>query len=216
MIEILVAMIVFALVSYGMYSVMFSSSRAGDKSTDISEVSADARRGFNRLVRDTRESQAFDNPSSTEYTVEIDFDGDGTIEPTPADPSGNYERLTFAFVVDPTNKQGTITVSDGSNTEVLMDHVDCIRKADNTCFPVFTFSSSRLLDLDTTGPTGSGSPDGVTSAFELDVAPTIGNNNGILDGDEINFIDRVSYAMTIKVNKNTTNFYGEAQLRNRR
>jgi prepilin-type N-terminal cleavage/methylation domain-containing protein len=208
LVELLVGLSLLAMVSVGMYSILFSSSRAADTTVNVADASAEARRGFNRLVRDTREAQAFQSPSTSGYTVEIDFDGDGVIEPVPSDPTGNYERLTFRFN-QLTGGFGTITVSDGTSTEVLVDEVDCIRRADGTCYAMFTFSSSRLLDYDT-------NQDGVTSAAELDVAPTIGNSNNVLDGDEVGFIDRVSYALRIRVEDGFTNFYAEAQLRNRR
>jgi type II secretory pathway pseudopilin PulG len=208
MIELLVAILLLSIISVGMYTLVFSSNKAGNTTQEAAEVSADVRRGFNRLVRDTREATAFEVPSPTKYTIEVDFNGDGVITPIPSDPTGNYERLSFEFR-QASDGQGTIEISDGVNTEVLMDHVDCIKNGAGVCYPVFTFGSSRLLDLDT-------NQDGVTSPAELDVAPTIGNNNGLLDGDEINFIDRVSYALKVTINKQVQNFYAEAQLRNRR
>lgn len=208
LVELLVGLSLLAIVSIGMYSVLFSSSRAADTTTNLADASAEVRRGFNRLVRDTREAQSFLDPTVTGYTVEIDFDGDGVIEPVPADPTGNYERLSFAFN-EVGGGFGTVTVSDGTTTEILMEQVDCVRDAAGDCYAMFTYSSSRLLDYDT-------DQDGVTSAAELDAAPTIGNNNNVLDGDEVQFVDRVSYALRVRVEERSTIFYAEAQLRNRR
>lgn len=206
-IEMLVAMFVLSVVSVAMYQVLFSVTRGSEQSKNIVRTSEEARLGFNRLVRDTREGRELKTPTVTSYTVEIDFDGNGTIEPTPADPMGSYERITFTFN-EAADGQGTISATAAGSTEVLMTAVDCIRKADDTCNPVFTYRSSRL-EYDANA-------DGVTSTAELDVAAGVGNNNGVLDGNELGLLDVVAFAVSVNQGGATESFYAEAQLRNQR
>jgi prepilin-type N-terminal cleavage/methylation domain-containing protein len=206
-IEVLIAMAVFSTVAVAMYQVLFSARYGSQRSTDIVRSSEEARLGFNRLVRDTREGRGIKAPSDTSFTVEIDFNGNGTIEPTPADPLGSYEVITYTFIPSASGA-GTITATAGGVTEVLMAGVDCVRKADNTCYPVFTYRSSRL-EYDANG-------DGVTSWQELDTAESVGNKNGLLDGVELGLVDIVAFALRVTQGDTTETFYAEAQLRNQR
>ena len=200
-IELLVSIGVFSLVSVGMYQVLFSATEGSEAAQDGITVSEEARLGFNRLVRDTREADTLAAISSTSFDVVIDFDGNGTIQPTPADPAGDYERLTISF----DRAARTISMSPGpGNKEVLMRGVRCIVETP-TC-SVFSFSSSRL-EFDTDG-------NGVTTAAELEIA--VGNGNGTIDGSEIGFIDIVSFSMKVQDGGAQTDFYADAQLRNRR
>lgn len=207
LVEFLVAIFVFSAISIAMYQVLFMTTRGSERAKDIVNTSEEARLGFNRLVRDTREGREVKSPSSQSFTVDIDFNGNGTIEPSPPDPLGSYESVRFDF--NPvTGGFGTVTVTAAGSTETLMDGVDCIRKTDGTCNPAFTYRSSRL-EYDANA-------DGVTSSAELDAAPSIGNNNGVLDGNEIALVDVVAFALRVKVGGSIENFYAEAQLRNQR
>jgi prepilin-type N-terminal cleavage/methylation domain-containing protein len=207
LVELLVAMFVFSLISVGMYQLLFSASRSSQLSRNVVKTSEEARLGFNRLVRDTREGREIRNPSSTSFNVQIDFNGNGTIEATPADPVGSYESITFTFN-ESVGGLGTITATAGGVTEVLMTGVDCVRKSDNTCNPVFTYRSSRLeYDSNTSG---------ITSTTELDAASGVGNNNGLLDGSELGLIDTVAFALRIEQGTSRETFYAQAQLRNLR
>lgn len=194
----------FAVVSVGFYTVMFSVSSGSDRTTSVSGVSQEARLGFNRLVRDTREGQALRSAQSSSYSVDIDFNGNGSIQPTPADPSGDYERVRFQFNPS-SNRRGTVTL----NGEVLMRGVDCLRDGSGNCRqPVFTYSSGRL-EYDS-------NKNGSVSAGEIDQAPGVGNNNGALDGDELGFISEVTIAMQVTEDEATSEFFTQVQLRNQR
>lgn len=204
LVEMLVAMGLFAAVSVGFYSVMFSVSAGSDTTTSVAGVSQEARLGFNRMVRDTREGEIVSAVQSRSYSVDIDFNGNGTIEPTPSEPSGDYERVKFQF--NPaSNRRGTVTL----NGEVLMRGVDCLRDGSGNCRqPVFSYSSGRLeYDSDNNGS---------VSATELDQAPGIGNNNGALDGDELGFISEVTIALQVTEDDATSEFLTQVQLRNQR
>lgn len=209
LIELLVTLGLLSVVSVGFYQVLFSSTRAVDTAQNAIAVSEEARLGFNRLVRDTRESERIVGPTATSFTVEIDFDASGAIEASPAaGPAlGNFERLTFTF--NPAGAgNGTITVAGGGLSEVLMRGVDCVRKPDNSCHDVFTYASSRL-EYDTSG-------DGRSSAAEIQAALDT-SPDGLLDSvPELGAIDVVEFALTMQVGEATETFYSEAQLRNQR
>ena len=83
LVEVLVTMFVFAIVSVGFYQVMFSGSRGADTSQRVVNISEEARLGFNRLIRDTREATSLDCPpvgsvcpGANGYSIIVDFDGD--------------------------------------------------------------------------------------------------------------------------------------------
>ena len=203
LIELLVGMALFSLASVGFYQVLFAGSTGAKTSQAAARVSEEARLGLNRLVRDTREAADLKDATANSYRIEINFDGNPSPDPVPSDPAGDYELLIVEW--NPVSR--TVTLSNGVTTEVLMRDVDCIRKADNSCQDVFRYTSSRL-EYDTNG-------DGVSSGLpELDQAPSLGNNNGVLDGQEPRFIDAVKFSFRVEKVGRSTNFYAEAQMRN--
>ncbi|MGH2755884.1 MAG: PulJ/GspJ family protein [Actinomycetota bacterium] len=210
MIEMLVTMFILSVVTTAFFQLLMAVTRGSKTSRSVVEVSEEARMGLNRIVRDTRESNDLTNVSATSFTVASDYDGDGTIEAQPSESYGNYETLTFTFN-EAADGNGTITASNGVDSEVMMRGVDCIRKTDGTCHDIFSFASSRLEYN-----TSSANDIGVTTAAELDDAPGVGNNNNIVDGQELDFIDSVRVALTIRMGESDENFYAEAQLRNNR
>jgi len=206
LIEVLVTMAIFSVVSVGFYQLLFATTRGSRTAESVARVSEEARLGLNRLVRDAREASDVLSPTTTSYRILVDFDGDGNMigDAVPSDPAGNYEDLTVTW------SQGakTISLSNGVTTEVLMRGVDCVRKTDGTCQAMFTYSSSRL-EYDTNG-------NGVTSATELDLAPSLGNGNGVLDAQELNFVDGITYSFKVEHGDSDEDFYAEAQMRNQR
>jgi prepilin-type N-terminal cleavage/methylation domain-containing protein len=211
LIELLVAITVFAVISTSFYTLLFTVQRGTDTAQAVARVSEEARLGFNRMVRDTREGKAIvsASPDPEWFTVEVDFNADGIITPWPdANPMGDYEELTFHFN-DASGDSGQILLND----EVLMREVKCVKDGSGACKPVFSFSSNRLeYDWD-----GSG----ITSWQELDEAPSrgvigVGNDNGVLDDGELPFISSVTFHIRVRHEDSSSVYYAEAQLRNRR
>ncbi|MGH2806712.1 MAG: PulJ/GspJ family protein [Actinomycetota bacterium] len=237
LIEILVAMTLFSILSIGFYQVMFSGVDGSQTARNVAQISEEARLGFNRMLRDTREAggHCFDAPSGScglvtatppaltgdqSYSVEVDFDGNGVVDYA-AD-----EFLRFAF----DSAAGTITVASlnadltvRSGPEVLVSGVRPIPTTVDPSPPdVFTYSSN-YLEYDH-NPT-----DGVTNWQEIDRPPTgvvgVGDADDCLDQvglcnannlREISFISNISYAFQVGVDGRFSTFYGEASLRNRR
>lgn len=197
-IEVLVAMSLFAVLAVGFYQVMFASTRNSDQTTSIAHVSEEARLGFNRMVRDTREADTIESADPNTYNVKVDFNRDGSFDNP--NPAGDYEDLTFRFVAS----DKVITL----NGEPLVRGVEKITGLD-----VFQYSSNFL--------TYDWNADGVTTWQELDVAGShgisgVGDSNGSLSAGEFPYISSVTYSFRVSENSRSAEFYGEAQIRNKR
>ena len=210
LIEVLVAMSLFAVLSIGFYQVMFSGIRGAETGESVARISEEARLAFNRMVRDTREATAFactgpsDGGCITEssFQIEVDFNGDGEIHNPPelrsnGTPETDYERVTLAY--DDTTDMITL------NGEALIDGV---RQVGTT--PVFTYSSN-LLQYDADA-------DGTTTWEEIDGSsdPGIGDGDDAIDESELQFLTSVSFAFEVQEEDRASEFFAEAQIRNRR
>lgn len=203
MIEVLITIGLFSVIAVGFYSVMFSGINSGDTTEAVVNISSEARSGFNRMVRDTREAQRIIplSPPGEAYRVLIDFDDD-TFFLNP-NLEGDFEDLVFRCV-GCSPGPGRITL----NNETLMGGV-----IQQGARPVFAFASN-LLEYDWDN-------DGVTSCLELDQAAShgvvgVGNGNNACDGGEQLFLSNVTFALSVRDDGRTTDFFAQAQLRNRR
>jgi prepilin-type N-terminal cleavage/methylation domain-containing protein len=198
LIEILVSLSLFAVVTVGFYQVLFSGATGADTAKSVTRISEEARLGFNRIVRDTREASALSGPSSTSYNVKIDFNSDGLFENP--NVTGDYENLTFTYSA--TDREIRL------NGETLIAGVEPIGSR-----PVFDYGSN-LLEYDW-------NRNGVTEWQEIDAAPShgvsgVGNNNGLLDGNEPDLVSSVIFSFSVVVDDRESEFFSEAQIRNRR
>jgi prepilin-type N-terminal cleavage/methylation domain-containing protein len=190
LVELLVTMGIFALVSVGFYSLLFASQRGAGTSQDVNEISQEARLGLNRMIRDTREAGTLTDVTATGYTVEIDFDGDGVIE------ASEFEVVVFAYDAGGSR----LTIGNGTTTETLIGGVSPISGV-----AMFTYDSNRL-EYDANN-------DGKTTVAELDAAQASG---ATLTTDKSAYLSNVSYAFRISKGDSVASFYSQAQLRNRR
>lgn len=205
LVEILVTISILAVVTSGFYMVMLSGTESSQTTRSLAQVGEEARLGFNRILRDTRQADTITGNTASAYTIRVDYNDDGLYQ-TP-NAQGDYEILTYAF----DQASGRITISaTGAGTQTLMDGVEQVPGED-----VFSYSSNRL-EYDWNG-------DGVTTLAELQNAGSFGVT---LTAAEIQaFISSVNYAVRIRDDSCTeagadrcgrTIFYGQAQLRNRR
>jgi prepilin-type N-terminal cleavage/methylation domain-containing protein len=199
LVEILVAIAIFSVVSVGFYSVMLSGVRSSDTTESVVRISEEARLGLNRMVRDTREGDSLESAAPTSYNVRVDFDEDGFYDNP--NTKGDFENLTFAFVAGSGGVPGRITL----NGSTLIDGVRAIPGQD-----VFTYYSSNLVE--------DADDNGIAEWEELDASGSVGvgNGNGVLDSGELPFITNVRYAVRVEAEDRATEFYAEAQLRNLR
>ena len=199
MVEILVSIFVFAVVSAGFYQVLLAQTRGSDVARSVVRMSDEASFAFNRMVRDTREADSISAASTSpmSYTVKVNFNGDAYYENPNA--QGDYEILTFAY--------DAATNSITLNGETLMAGVVSACGKD-----MFTYSSN-FLEYDW-------NDNGVTTWQEIDQASTygvvgVGNNDGILNSAEFPYLTTVSYAVRMGTCAKGTDFYATSQLRNR-
>ncbi len=219
-VEVLVAVVVFGIVTTGLYQVLTAQAGVADRTRSISHIADEARLGFNRMVRDVREADAITwvGPSGNEFTIQVNYDGNAFYENP--NSQGDDEILTYTY--DPVADTITLcnatdhTGCNSSNTEVLMSGVETIGST-----PVFTFTSNNL-DYDW-GNDAGGAPDGVTSWREIDEASDpathnivgVGNDNGVLDGAEFPFLTTLSLAIKQTDGERATDFNSRVQMRNK-
>jgi prepilin-type N-terminal cleavage/methylation domain-containing protein len=198
-VEVLVAMFVFALISTGFYQVMIAQTKSLDTTRSTSRIGEEARVAFNRMVRDTREADVISAASAngTSYTIKVNYNSDGLYQNP--NSNGDNEILTFAYD-DPTD---TITL----NGETLMSGV--IPASGQQMFE-FT---SNALEYDWLG-------DGTTSWLDVDQASCashgvtgVGDCSNTLTPAEYPHLTGVEFA--ISDTNGTTTFFATAQLRNR-
>ncbi len=223
-VELLVGITLLSIIGAGLVSVMLAVARATDSTTSSVRVSEEARLGLNRLIRDTREAGWIDLSSTDptvshdSFTVKIDFDADGAFtNPSSGMANGNYEVITYAY--DAANDRITVT-APGVGTETLIRGVDCVNDGGVCTSDVFTFTSNRL-EYD---GTVDGVTDGVTTLREINAAACPPNNlttldpscNGTLVAQELAVVTNVNIAVELTAAGRSSDYYGEAQLRNRR
>ena len=198
LIELLVVVSLLSIVLIAMYQVLFSGVRSTDTTRVLVDVSEEARAGFNRMVRDTREAERItavaDDGSS--FTVEIDFDGD---EVTDVEETFTWDAGTE-----------TVTLRDESapagETEVLMDGV-----VPPAGVPAFSFSSNDL-EWDTI------TNDGISDLDEISAG--LADEGDGIDSDELFYITNVTFNLVVTSEDadivRDSDFVAEAQLRNSR
>lgn len=207
-VELLVSIALFSVLSIGFYQVLFSGVRGSDTTRSVVRISEEARLAFNRMVRDTREAANFSctGPAAgacidgNSYTVNIDFNGDGLFlnSGEAGAVPGDYERVTFVYDGDAIKLNG----------QTLIDGVERIAGK-----PIFDYSSN-LLQYDT-APVGG---DGTTTWQEIDAStdPGVGNQDGLINQNELQYMTSVVFSFQVREENRVSEFYAEAQLRNRR
>lgn len=199
--EVLISLVVLSLVSIGMYTIMFSSTRNADVAEAVTDVSAEARFGINRMLRETREADSLlctpACPTATSYSIAVDYDQNG-VYGTP-NPDGTHEIVTFEY--DAAGRR--ILIRAGAQMETLIAGVEQVAGRD-----IFTYWSNRL-EYDTNG-------DGRVTWQEIDQTAGLGNTNSTLDDPELGYVTNVGYALRVTSGTRSGEFLAEAQLRNRR
>lgn len=200
LVELLVALGLLSLISISFFSVMLSGSRGARVAESGVDVSAEARQGLNRMIRDVREAETLQFPiDGNRFTVAIDFNRDGDT----ADP-GEVETFTYNAGA------GTITLTVGSQTETLVDGVSQVSGE-----PIFRYGSN-FLEFDQDG-------DGIVTCSEADTPPlgkSGGDRSGTCNDAELPFLTNVDFSFRVTSgdgdSERDEEFHAQAQLRNRR
>jgi prepilin-type N-terminal cleavage/methylation domain-containing protein len=206
LVELLVTLLLLSIVGVAMYQLLFSVAGGTQTAENLARVSDEARLGFNRMVRDTREGQEIQSvsPDQSSFTVAVDFDANGVITAAPSqNAAGDYEELTFSF--NESARQIRL------NGELLMSGVECAGAC--SAQPVFNFASEDLRY--------DWNANGVTTWQELDAAPSqsvvgVGNGNGLLDEFELPYVTSVTFHVRVVKGASASTFFARAQLRNNR
>ncbi len=205
LVEVLVAIGIFGAVTAAFYQVLFAGSGASRTARSVSEVSSEARLGLNRMIRDTRQASTITSATPTSYTIEVDFDGTGSITQAPAqNGGGDYEQLSFLLqngrmYIEACN---VIQGADcGEQKSVLIEGV-----GPQGTDPVFLYSSNHL-EFDWNS-------DGVATQSEIDAAGSHGYT--LTPAQRLSYLSEVRYAMKVTDGKASTVFAAHAQLRSKR
>ena len=216
LIELLVSIVLVSLVGSIVFSTMMATQRAAESSRQVNDLNEEARLVLNRMSRELREAQritAVTNPmgpgysatSDTSVTFEVDFNGNGIIEPTAADP----EELTYFFDVSAQQLQ---LQAGGSALPVLAANV--------ASFQVNFTSRKYVYDGTTTASGGvcgtvTGTKDGVIDWQEVDgnSALLYGNCNAVLD-TELTVVDSVFIDLKVLFGAKQQQYQTQVDLRN--
>lgn len=212
LVEMLIAMLLFGVLMTVVGTAVVTASKASSSNRQYNDINEEARTALNRMTRELREAQAvvavtnpygsaatgYDPTRPSSITFDVDFSGNGVIEPNAADP----EELTYTY--DPVAQRLTLSAA-GQSTPVLASNV--------TGFRLSFFSRVYRLGaytLDT-------NHDGIISWEELDADPSgkYGNQNSTLDSAELRYIDSITIDLTVLKGTHQQVYSTQVDLRNR-
>ena len=209
LVELIAATTLFLVLSVITFTTVMVAAHQVRSNRDYNDINEEARVMLNRMSREIREAKAivaatnpykptgFDPVNTTQsFTFDVDFNGDGTIQPDAADP----EELTYTY--DPTQHRVTLHAA-GVDYPILAANV--------TSFSIDY--TSRLYAYD--GADGS-AKDGVVHWWELDADPShqVGNGDGQLN-TELSSIDAVTISFTVFKGTHQQKYRTQIDLRNR-
>ena len=216
LVELLVSIVLVGLIGSIIFSSVMATQRAAESSRQTNDLNEEARLVLNRMSRELREAKritAVVNPmgpgysatSDSSVTFEVDFNGNGTIEPTAADP----EELTYYYDVSAQQLQ---LQAAGAALPVLAANV--------ASFQVNFTSRKYIYDGTTNGGAGvcgtvTGTKDGVVNWQEVDgnSALLYGNCNGVLD-TELTVVDSVFVSLRVLYGPKQQQYQTQIDLRN--
>lgn len=200
MVEMLVAMALFAVLGTVLLSFALGSARVADGVQAATDVTEEARLATERMTRELRQAEGLSGAVVSDgkvvaMTLEVDFDGSGTIDTSAIDS----EVLTYRWIED--QERLTLTANSDTTRPVLAGGVELV--------DIRLRSSQWIYD-----GAGNYPADGITTWQELDKS-RIGNDNGQPDGDELPFIDLVSVELIVRDGDTSRRFTVQADMRNR-
>lgn len=200
MVEMLVSMALFAVLGTVLLGFALGSARVADGVQSATDVTEEARLATERMTRELRQAEGLsgavvDAGRVVAITIEVDFDGNGTIDTTAVDP----EVLTYRWLE--ADERLTLTANSDLTRPVLAGGVERV--------DIRLRSSQWIYD-----GADLSEPDGTTTWQELD-ASSIGNGNGQPDAAELPFIDLVSVELVVRDGDTSRRFTVQADMRNR-
>ena len=203
LIEALAAMMIFGVLSAAMFSTVMSSQSSVKSTRRSNNLNEEARVALNRLSRELRQARAvsYVDPADPSRLLEfeVDFNGNGTIEPNAVDA----ERLRYTY--DAATDQILLTTATPTGTDVTLP----ILASDVTAFSLDY--RSRDYRYDRNG-------DGITTWQELDPTPAnggVGDGSGTLTASELRYVDSVVISFTVLKDRQAQVYRTQIDLRNR-
>lgn len=214
LVELMVAMGIFLLLTGMIMTSVLSISRATTDVRQFTNINEQARVAVERLTRELRQAKDVSSVTlpatpggDTALTFDVDFNGVNGIEVSAADP----EVLTYRY--DSTNQRLTLTANDESGTAVTRPILSSEVSAFTLDFRSSLWQYDGCRPTDTAGaPTGT--PDGVTDWTELDTVCGGGNHDGVLDSTELTRIDLVVVTLSVLQGPHRQTYQTQVSLRN--
>jgi prepilin-type N-terminal cleavage/methylation domain-containing protein len=213
LVELLVAMGLFLLLTTMIMSVVLSTSRATTDVQKFTNINEQARVATERLTRELRQASKImsvtlpNAAGDVSFTFGIDFNGNGTIDDVTSDP----EVLTYSYKAS--LGRLTITANDPSGAAVTRPVLSEQVSAFTLDFRSSLWQYDGCLASDASG-TPTGPKDGITDWTELNTTCGGGNNNAALDGTEIERIDLVNITLTVLESPHQQTYQTQVGLRN--
>lgn len=203
LVEALTAMTIFGALCAAMFSTVMSAQSSAKSTRRTNNLNEEARVALNRLSRELRQAQAivYVDPAApgTLLEFEVDFNGNGVIEPNAVDA----EKLRYTY--DAAADRILLTAATPAGPTVTLP----ILASDVTSFSLDY--RSRDFRYDRNG-------DGVTTWQELDPTPAnggVGDGSGTLTAAELKHIDSVVISFTVLKDRQAQVYRTQVDLRNR-
>jgi len=203
LVELAVAMTILGILLAVVSTTVSGSKRSADTVRQVNNLNEEARLALNRITRELRQASEVISvgapDGATSVTFGVDFNGNGTLDESTADP----EKLTYRW----DGSKILLSAADTSGTTVTQP----ILSGEVSAFRLDYLSSRYEFDCNA---------DGVTRWQELDAAGcgpvgnTIGNGNGVLDGAELPYVDSVVLSFRVLDGRRKQDYRTQIDLRN--
>lgn len=207
LVEMAVAMLITGILASVLSTTMLGSRDTAETVRQVNNLNEEARLAVNRIARELRQARAITAVSApdgaTGVTFDVDFNGNGTIDASAADP----ERLTYTY--DATNRKILLSAADTSGSTVTQP----ILSGDVSEFVLDYRSSKYAYDCNSDGSTTWRELDAGCPSATPAVLP-LGNNNNQLDAAELPYIDSVVLAFSVLDGSRKQDYRTQIDLRN--
>jgi prepilin-type N-terminal cleavage/methylation domain-containing protein len=206
LVELSISMLLFGVLGAVLLTTLIASKNAVATSRENHDLNEEARVALNRMSRELRQADAIvsvnGSTGATGLTFSVDFNGNGVIDASAADP----EVITYEW----DGSKILLTANDTSGTPVTQP----ILAGKVSSFSLDYFSSDYRRDC-------ASPKDGRTSWRELDDFTTTcaargssGHVNDSLDASEIADIDTITIAFTVLEGARRQDYRTQVDLRN--
>lgn len=203
LVELAVAMTVSGVLLGVITTTVAGSKRSSDTVRQVNNLNEEARVALNRISRELRQASEVSAVTAadgaTGLTFAVDFNGNGVIDESAADP----ERLTYRW----DGERILLSAADTAGTTVTQP----ILSGEVSSFKLDYRSSNYQFDCN---------GDGLTTWQELDNAAcgpagnTVGNGNGQLDTAELVHVDSVVLQFSVLDGARRQDYRTQIDLRN--